>query len=141
MQESPHRAASQFETASDLPQTHALVMQSSYGLVSRLPLGPSVVLLTLQPRQTFAGKANWIGDLGLYCRRDWSLSRCGDQFFRGSPNRNMLASEQTLHCFSQIDQNVEAVRHLDSRWCSSTGALGICAGSVSADDLDASLQR
>jgi hypothetical protein len=103
VQESPHRAASQFETASDLPQTHALVMQSTYRLVSRLPLGPSVVLLALQPRQTSAGQADRIGNLGLYCWRDWSFSQCGDQFFRSSPDRNVLSREQTLQCFSQID--------------------------------------
>ena len=52
----------------------------------------------------------------------------------------MLAREQPLYRFSQIDENVEAVRNLDSRWRSSAGALSICTSPVSADDLDAALR-
>src|SRR5436309_2709020 len=54
MEKAPHRTASQLQTASDLPQTHALVMQRSYGFGARLTLGATVTLLALQPRQTFA---------------------------------------------------------------------------------------
>src|SRR5205823_8821704 len=52
----------------------------------------------------------------------------------------MLASQQTLYGFSQIDENVEAVSNLDRRWCSSTSALGIRTGPIAADDLDPSLR-
>src|SRR5438093_350434 len=53
----------------------------------------------------------------------------------------MLPSEQTLYRLSQINENVEAVSNLDSRWCSSASALGIRTGPIAADDLDPSLRR